>query len=117
MLELLRIALKWRRPLLGFALGAAVAAIVYTFLVTPRYYSQASILPPTAVPGFGGISALLQQYQVSIPGGTATPFLPTLYASIVSSRRMGKGILDEFDLRQQFGTSNDDDALGILRGR
>lgn len=117
MLELLRIALKWRRPLLGFALGAAVAAAVYAFLVTPRYYSQASILPPTEEPGFGGISALLQQYQIPIPGGTATPFLPTLYASIVSSRRMGKAILDEFDLRRQFGTTTEEDALGVLRGR
>lgn len=117
MLDLLRILVKWRRPLVGFVVVAAIAGAIYAFAVAPRYYSQASILPPNEDPGFGGLSALLQQYQIPIPGGTRTPFLPTLYASIVSSRRMGKIVLDEFDLRRHFDAPIDDDALAILRGR
>ena len=117
MLDLLRILVKWRRPLGGFVVVAAIAGAIYAFAVAPRYYSQASILPPNEDPGFGGLSALLQQYQIPIPGGTRTPFLPTLYASIVSSRRMGKIVLDEFDLRRHFDAPIDDDALAILRGR
>jgi uncharacterized protein involved in exopolysaccharide biosynthesis len=117
MLDLFRILLKWRRPLVGFALLAAVVAAAYAFLVTPRYYSEASILPPNDEPSFGGLSALLEQYQIPIPGGVKSPFLPTLYASIVSSRKMGRLILDEYSLRTVFKTDNDDDALGILRGR
>lgn len=117
MLELLRILLRWRRPLLVFTLLAAAAAAVVAYRLTPRYYAQASILPPNEDPSFGGISALLQQYQIPIPGGIKTPFLPTLYASIVSSRRMGKKILDEFDLRPVFRADTEEDALNALRGR
>jgi len=117
MLELLRILLRWRRPLLAFTVLAAAAAAVIAQRLTPRYYAQASILPPSEDPGFGGISALLQQYQIPIPGGVKTPFLPTLYASIVSSRRMGKKILDEFELRPVLGAETEEDALNALRGR
>jgi uncharacterized protein involved in exopolysaccharide biosynthesis len=74
MLELVRILLKWRRPLIGFAVLAAVLAGVYAFTVTPRYYAEASILPPSEDPGFGGIASLLQQYQIPIPGGAKSPF-------------------------------------------
>ena len=117
MLELLRILLRWRRPLLAFTVLAAAAAAFIGYRLTPRYYAQASILPPNEDPGFGGISALLQQYQIPIPGGVKTPFLPTLYASIVSSRRMGKKILDEFELRSVFEADTEEDALQVLRGR
>ncbi len=117
MLELLRILLRWRRPLLVFTVLAAVTAAVVASRLTPRYYAQASILPPNEDPSFGGISALLQQYQIPIPGGVKTPFLPTLYASIVSSRRMGKKILDEFELRPILRADTEEDALNVLRGR
>lgn len=117
MLDLLRILMKWRRPLLAATLVAGIVAAVVALRLTPRYYAEASVLPPPDEPGMGGLSALLQQYQVPIPGGTSTPFLPTLYASIVSSRRMGKSILDEFELRPVLGTRTETDALGALRGR
>jgi uncharacterized protein involved in exopolysaccharide biosynthesis len=116
MFDLLRILMKWRRPLFGLALLGALAGGIYAFTVAPRYYAQASILPPPQEPSFGGLSSLLEQYSIPMPGGVHSPFLPTLYASIVSSRRMGKLILDEFDLRQEFGTDNEDDALATLRG-
>lgn len=117
MLDLLRILVKWRRPVLAFSLLAAVAAAIVAFRLTPRYYSQASILPPNDDPGFGGLSSLLQQYQIPVPGGISTPFLPTLYASIVSSRKMGKIVLAEFDLQRAFGADTQDDALAMLRQR
>jgi uncharacterized protein involved in exopolysaccharide biosynthesis len=117
MLDLVRILVRWRRPLLGASLAAALAAGIYAFSVAPRYAAQASILPPSEEPGFGGISQLLQQYQIPVPGGTTTPFLPTLYASIVSSRKMSKLILDEFHLREQFKTTTEEDAYAALRNR
>jgi uncharacterized protein involved in exopolysaccharide biosynthesis len=117
MLDLLRILLRWRRPLLGLSGLAAIASAIYAFAVSPRYYSQASILPPSEDPGFGGISALLQQYQIPVPGGVHTPFLPTLYASIVSSRRMGRIVLDEFDMRAVLGAETEEDAVAALRDR
>ena len=89
-----------------------------SYQLTPRYFSQASILPPADNnPAFGGLSSLLSQYSVAIPGGIDTPFLPTLYASMVTSRKMAKQILDEFDLRPVFGTEFDTDAIAILRKR
>jgi capsule polysaccharide export protein KpsE/RkpR len=117
MLELLRILMKWRRPLLAFALVAAAVATIWVLAVEPRFYAQASVLPPSEDESFGGLSTLLQQYQIPVPGGVKTPFLPTLYASIVSSRRMGKQILDEFALRPIFKADSDDDALAALRNR
>jgi uncharacterized protein involved in exopolysaccharide biosynthesis len=116
-LEVLRILARWRRPLVGLALAAAIGAAIYAYSVEPRYYAEASILPPVENPGFGGLSTLLQQYQIPIPGGTSTPFLPTLYASIVQSRNMGKRILDEFTLRPVFAASTESDALEMLRSR
>jgi len=114
----LRILLAWRRPILVFGLLGAIGAGVWAFTATPRYYAQASILPPNDNnAAFGGLSALLQQYQVPIPGGVGTPFLPTLYASIVGSRRMGTQILDEFALRPVFRASTETDALTLLRRR
>jgi len=118
MLDVLRILLKWRRPMVSLAVVAAVGAAAWAFLATPRYYAQASILPPNDDDAsFGGLSALLQQYQVPIPGGVHTPFLPTLYASIVGSRRMGTRILDEFQLRPVFKAATEEDALTTLRAR
>lgn len=117
MLELLHILARWRRPLVGLMLLAAVGAAVYAYNVEPRYYAEASILPPSEDPGFGNLSSLLSQYQIPMPGGVQTPFLPTLYASIVQSRNMGKRILDEFELRPVFATKTEADALGALRSR
>ena len=117
MLDVLRILARWRRPLVGLSVAAAIAAAIYAYSVEPRYYAEASILPPVENPGFGGLSTLLQQVQIPIPGGTSTPFLPTLYASIVQSRNMGKRILDEFALRPVFAASTESDALEMLRAR
>ena len=117
MLDLLRILLRWRRPLLAFAFLAAVVAAGVTLTLTPRYYSQASILPPTDNPAFGTLSSLLQQYQVPVPGGTTTPFLPTLYAAIVRSRKMGAKMLDEFALRPLLSGQDDEEDIQILRRR
>ncbi len=117
MLEFLRILLRWRRPLLVFSLLAALVATAVTFVLQPRYYAQASILPPSDTPGVGGLSALLEQYQVPIPGGTATPFLPTLYAAIVRSRKMGTRLLDDFALREALPGRNDEEDVQVLRKR
>lgn len=117
MLDLLRILVKWRRPILALSVLVAVASAVVAFRLTPRYYAQASILPPNDDPGFGGLSALLEQYQIPVPGGIRTPFLPTLYASIVSSRKMGKIVLDQFGLQAVFRADSHDDALAMLRQR
>lgn len=117
MLDLLRILLRWRKPLAAWSVVAAVVALGVTFTLTPRYYSQASILPPHENPGFGGISMLLQQYAIPIPGGVRTPFLPTLYASIVRSRHVGARVLEEFDLRAEFGGASLGEDLATLRSR
>ncbi len=115
MLDLLRILLRWRRPLLVWTVLAAVVAAAITYTLTPRYYAQASILPPTDNPGFGSLSDLMQQYQVPIPGGKVTPFLPTLYAAIIRSRRMGLRILDEFALRAVLPGRDDEEDIELWR--
>jgi uncharacterized protein involved in exopolysaccharide biosynthesis len=117
MLDLLRILLRWRRPLLVWTALAALVAAGVTFVLVPRYYSQASILPPPENPSYGALSTLLQQYQVPVPGGTATPFLPTLYASIVRSRRMAVQVLDEFKLRPVLGGSTEQEDVEALQKR
>jgi uncharacterized protein involved in exopolysaccharide biosynthesis len=117
MLDLLRILLRWRRPLIVLTLVAAIVAVGVTLTLTPRYYSQASILPPTDNPGFGTLSSLLQQYQVPIPGGVTTPFLPTLYAAIIRSRKMGEKVLDDFALREVLPGTNDTEDIQILHKR
>jgi uncharacterized protein involved in exopolysaccharide biosynthesis len=117
MLDLLRILMRWRRPLLVWTALAAVIAAGVTLVLTPRYYSQASILPPPENPGYGNISALLQQYQVPVPGGTATPFLATLYASIIRSRSMAVQVLDEFKLRPVLGGGKEQELVEALHKR
>ncbi len=118
MLDVLRILLKWHRPLVALALLAALGAAIYAWTAKPRYFAQASILPPNDdSAAFGGLSSLLQQYQIPIPGGVHTPFLPTLYASIVSSRKMAAIILEEFHLAAEFGATGQEDAVAALRAR
>jgi len=117
MLDLLRILLRWRRPLLVWTGLAALVAAGVTFALVPRYYSQASILPPPENPSYGALSTLLQQYQVPVPGGTATPFLPTLYASIVRSRRMAVQVLDEFKLRPVLPGGTEQEDVEALQKR
>src|SRR5262245_16890794 len=117
MLDLLRILLRWRRPLLVWTGLAALVAAGVTFALVPRYYSQASILPPPENPSYGALSTLLQQYQVPVPGGTATPFLPTLYASIVRSRRMAVQVLDEFKLRPVLPGRTEQEDVEALQKR
>jgi capsule polysaccharide export protein KpsE/RkpR len=51
-----------------------------------------------------------------VPGGVKTPFLPTLYASIISSRKIRRQILDEFKLQRVFGDTTEQ-ALEMLRQR
>jgi uncharacterized protein involved in exopolysaccharide biosynthesis len=117
MLDVLRILVRWRRPLIALSLVAAAAAAIIVFNLEPRYYAQASVLPPYEEKGFGNLSQLLREYQIPIPGGVQTPMLPTLYASIVASRKMGKRVLDEFELRAVFESKTDEDALHTLRDR
>lgn len=117
MLDLLRILLRWRRPLLVWCVLGAVVSGAVTYTLTPRFYSHASILPPTDNPAFGGLSQLMQQYQIPVPGGTATPFLPTLYASIIGSRKMATTVLDEFDLRAVLGGATEEENVDKLRKR
>ena len=80
---------EYLAQLRGVALAtAAMALAIVGVKLAPRYYSQASVLPPPEEPGFGpGLSQLIKQYQIPVPGGVKTPFLPTLYASILSSRK------------------------------
>lgn len=117
MLDLLRILLRWRRPLVAWSLVAALVAAGVSFTLTPRYYAQASILPPHDNPGFGQLSMLLQQYAIPIPGGASSAFLPTLYASIVRSRNVRERILDDFDLRAEFGGATLNEDLETLGSR
>jgi tyrosine-protein kinase Etk/Wzc len=109
--------MRWRRPLLVWTSLAAVIAAGVTLGLTPRYFSQASILPPPENPSYGGLSALLQQYQVQVPGGTATPFLPTLYASIIRSHSMAVQVLDEFKLRPVLGGGKEQELIEALHKR
>ena len=118
MLDLLRILLHWRRPLLAFTLLVSLVAAIVAWNLTPRYHAQASILPPADNnAAFGSLSSLLQDYQIPVPGGVRTPFLPTLYAAMIRSHKMAMCVLDEFDLRPVLGTQIDSQAAAALRAR
>ncbi|UCH82817.1 MAG: hypothetical protein JSW50_10085 [Candidatus Latescibacterota bacterium] len=113
----MRTLIQWRKFILSLGLIFAVSAAVVSLLVPQWYTATASLFPPetgSSLPRYADI--LQQSLQLPIVGPSAMGARPnTIYIDILLSRTVGKKLLDEFDLRESYGTPLTAEALGELR--
>ena len=100
------VAVKWRKTIIYNVGIITVLAIIISLVLPKKYTSTTTMLPPIMVGSelLGGTSALgsaLAQ-TIAIPGITAaTP--SGLFAAILKSKTVMKGVIDNCDLRRIYG--------------
>ena len=106
----------WRFLVASFFLAAVIAA-VFALLQPNWYKSTATFLPPKGSSGLldkvaGGLSSTLKTFGIGM-GSQSTAYS---YLSILRSRRMGERIVEQFDLINVYGVSENsmEKALGLL---
>jgi uncharacterized protein involved in exopolysaccharide biosynthesis len=118
MLFVLRTIIQWRKFILSLGLIFAIVAAVIAFVIPQWFTATASLFPPDTGSAMPRYADLLQQsLQLPIVGPSAMGARPnTIYIDILLSRKVGKQLIDEFDLKKVYGTPTTADALGALRG-
>lgn len=107
-LDYLEVIVKWRRFIVRNVMIITVIAIIVSLVLTPKYTSTATILPPNPEQ-----SAMLGLLAGALPGGLASisgmsSFLPgfatpsDLYAAILKSGTIKGEIIRKYDLKTEF---------------
>jgi uncharacterized protein involved in exopolysaccharide biosynthesis len=116
MLFILNTLIQWRRFILlaGFLTAVVMAAIS---LVLPKWYTaSASVFPPDTQGAASPYADLMQSLQIPLfalsPGGLKPA---TFYVDILSSRRVGERVLQEFDLEREYDVPTTEAAVAVLQ--
>lgn len=84
-----------------FVIASIVTAVIsYTciyFLIDEQFDATATIIP-VEESSFGGISGLLKDLPVDIPGGGLTNTEMSMYNTIINSRTLLEKVIEKFDL-------------------
>ena len=108
MLYILQILIRWRKFIILSALGSAAVMAGVSFLLPSWYRAHTSIFPPETSSGIPPMYAdLVAGLQLPSFGGlSAIGARPeTIYIDVMRSRRVGKQLLDEFDMYTAYGTN------------
>ncbi len=98
---LIKTLIAWRKLIISCTLITAIAmAVISMFL--PKWYSAAtSVLPPETKGNVSMYSDIVQSLQIPLFGPTPLSSQPaTIYINILTSRKIGEQIIQEFDLRR-----------------
>jgi uncharacterized protein involved in exopolysaccharide biosynthesis len=108
-------ALRHRRLLLVWTIGAALVVSAVTLLL-PRTYTSTSSFIPQARRSQGNLSGIASQLGIPIPGLTEGGDSPQLYVSLLKSRQLMGAVVDS-----RFATRGPSDTgrvlMNILRPR
>lgn len=92
-LSLMNVVLRHRRRIVRTTTLCVVVALVLG-LMQDRTYTSSAYFVPQAAKGPSGLSGLAAQFGVAIPGGDAAQS-PAFYVSLLTSREVLEGIVDE----------------------
>lgn len=118
LLDLALVLAEHLRTLVLIPLGAGLAALGISFLITPTYTANTRILPPQQQSG----AASLLANQVGALAGGAVAALgiknpADTYVAMIKSRTVADSLLARFKLRELYGTEYDEDARNELSAR
>jgi len=115
-LDLLALILKRRRFLFWNSFIVTVAVLIISIFLPTRYKSTASILfPPENGQSLAGLTALMQQFDISknMMGGSNSN--TQIYMAILKSRTIADSVIVEFDLIHRYKSKNIESARRHLR--
>lgn len=111
--------LRQRGKLVRVALIAALAALIFTFLLPPKYRSTASLLPTLQESSFGAVFVNPAQLYAGI--GSTTGGLVNeksssdLWVGILNSRSVEERVVKQLDLIEAFGVETVGQAIKRLK--
>jgi uncharacterized protein involved in exopolysaccharide biosynthesis len=115
-LDLLALVLKRRRFLFWNSLVVTLAVLIISFFLPTRYKATASILfPPENGQGLAGLTALMQQFDISKHLMTGSSSNTQIYLAILKSRTIADSVITEFDLIHRYKSKNIESARRHLR--
>jgi tyrosine-protein kinase Etk/Wzc len=112
------VAENWKLLLLG-PLLAGILALAGSFLLTPKFVSTARIMPPQQ----SGVAAMLASQMgaaglaaiASAAGGIKSP--SDQFVAMLRSRTIFDGVIEQFALRELYGTNHIEETRNALDGR
>jgi uncharacterized protein involved in exopolysaccharide biosynthesis len=120
--EYFAVAMKWRHYIARNVIIVTILAVVISLIIPVKYTATATILPPNPeqeamfgfMPGLtpGGISAGFSSMLTGMVPGVSTP--SDLYATIMTSSRIKREIIDKYDLKNIFKAQTLHDAYEAL---
>jgi capsule polysaccharide export protein KpsE/RkpR len=121
---LTQLLLLWdkRRILIKTAIGAFLIATVVAFLIPKRFDSTVMIMPPDSVDSRGMMMAAFASKEAPGLAAMASNILGmkssgALFISLLRSRTVEDQIVDQFNLRKEYGVRYEQDARKILESR
>jgi tyrosine-protein kinase Etk/Wzc len=123
-LDILIVLLERKRFIIRFVLGAAVLAVLVSFLLPVRYEGKVVLLPPQQNSSIG--STLLGQLGnmgslgslASLAGGNLSLKNPSdMYLSLLTSRTVEDAMIQRFGLMQEYDAKRISDARKELERR
>lgn len=105
LIDLVWAAIRHRKMVVNWTLGAALAALIVVFLIPNSYRSTTKILPPQQSQSVG---AMLMEQIGSLTGfsGNAPFKTPSdLYVAMIQSDEVAEHLVKKFDLQKVYGKS------------
>ena len=97
--DFLFVVLKRRRFLMWNTVIVTVAALVISFLLTPRFTATTTILPPQEDgSGIMGLGNLLSRFDISQLGITGATSSAQVYVAILKSRTVADSLVTQYEL-------------------
>ncbi len=117
-LDLLLVLSRYKSTIVAVTFGAAVLALIVSLLLPKIYTATTTILPPqqnqsaaTALTGQIGILSGLSGEELGLKNPS------DLYVTLLKSRTVQDGIVNQFDLRRLYSVSRFQDARKELNSR
>jgi uncharacterized protein involved in exopolysaccharide biosynthesis len=118
----LEIIVRWKKFILYSTLIICAIVAIFSLLVEKKYQSTAKILPPRQESYgslIGGIANLTSTFLGGGQGGFSLPPLTSpseVYKEILESRALAERLIQEFNLKEEFGVQYMEEALDIFWG-
>jgi uncharacterized protein involved in exopolysaccharide biosynthesis len=118
MIDLLLALASHRAAILGITCAAIVLAVIVSLILPKMFTATATLLPPEEKQS----SANLLLGQIGVLGGLTTGDLglknpEDLFVAMLKSRSVEDGVIDQFDLRREYGYRRYQDARKKLESR
>jgi len=104
--QYLSVIIKWRKVVILNVLVISILAIIISLVIPKKYTSKTTILPPIMPGGelFGGASTLSSALAQTVGFPIITTATPSdLFAAILRSKTVMKGVVDDCNLKEVYG--------------